>query len=182
MADGSIFRLTNPEIYVVTTAQGDQLAGQVATWVTLATLVPDSPRVIVVLSPHTHTSSLLQASQSFVLNMLADDQEDFLESFGLRSGFKRDKFADIQLTRTESGLPVLPETCGWALCKVAQSIDVGDRIIWIADVVKQSVNPDKQPLRRVEGLNALPDEIRQELLQQRLADIERDRPLRNPSS
>ena len=182
MADGSIFRLTNPEIYVVTTAHGDQLAGQVATWVTLATLVPESPRVVVVLSPHTHTSSLLKNQTSFVLNMLAEDQAPWLERFGLRSGFQQDKFSDIAMTKTDSGLPILPETCGWALCDVSETLDVGDRIIWVADVVQQSVNPNKQPLRRVEGLDALPAEVRQELLQQRLADIERDRPHRHAST
>ena len=178
MVEGSIFRLTNPEIYVVTTAFDGQQAGQVATWVTLATLVPESPRVIVVLSPHTHTSSVLQSSQSFALNMLADTQADWLERFGIWSGHHQDKFEGIDGIQTENGLPILPNTCGWAICKISDQLDMGDRIIWVADVTEQSFSPDRPPLRRVEGLNSLPDEVRQKLLKQRLADIERDRPFR----
>ena len=51
----------------------------------------------------------------------------------------------------------------------------GDRVIWVADVFMQSFNPTKQPLRRMEGLGALSEPVRQTLIQQRLADIERDR-------
>lgn len=178
MAEGSIFRLTNPEIYVVTTAFDNQIAGQVATWVTLATLVPDSPRVVVILSPHTHTSSLLRQSQRFILHMLSETQAPWIEQFGLLSGHDQDKFQGIELTYTDQGLPILPGTCGWAVCQVSQHIDVGDRTIWVADVTVQSFHPDRQPLRRVEGLDALPDNVRNRLQQQRLADIERDRALR----
>ncbi len=178
MSQGSIFSLSNPEIYVVTTAHDGQLAGQVATWVTLASLVPEHPRVIVVLSPATHTSSLLRHQPTFVLNLLSETQAPWLERFGLFSGFNRDKFQGIELTYTDQGLPILPNTCGWAVCQATEHVDVGDRIIWIADVTEQSYHPDQRPLRRVEGLNTLPNEVRDRLLQQRLADIERDRPLR----
>ncbi|NJM76640.1 MAG: hypothetical protein HC852_13715 [Acaryochloridaceae cyanobacterium RU_4_10] len=41
----SIFNLTNPEIYVITAAHEGQVSGQVATWVTLAALVPERLRV-----------------------------------------------------------------------------------------------------------------------------------------
>lgn len=176
--DGSIFRLTNPEIYVVTTSHQGQLAGQIATWVTLASLIPETPRVVVILSPHTHTNSLITQSQTFVLNMLASDQSPWLQRFGMISGHTQDKFQGIEVTHTEQGLPILPETCGWARCQITEQMDMGDRIIWVADVLEQSFNPDKQPLRRIEGIQSLPEEVRQTLIQQRLGDIERDRPMR----
>ena len=175
MVNGSMFRVTNPEIYVVTTAYQGQSAGQVATWVTLASLIPEHPRVVIVLSPHTHTSSLLRHSQTFVLNMLASAQVSWLERFGMVSGFTLDKFKDIEVTYTALGVPILPETCGWANCRITEQMDLGDRIIWVADVVEQSFNPNQHPLRRQEGLQSLPDEVRQTLVQQRLADIDRDR-------
>lgn len=175
MADGSIFQLTNPEIYVLTTAHNGQRAGQVVTWVTLASLIPENPRVVVVLSPCTYTSSVLSQSQRFVLNMLASDQSDWLERFGMVSGHTQDKFQGIEVTTAEMELPILPGTCGWASCRVSEQIDQGDRVIWVADVFAQSFNPTKQPLRRMEGLGALSEPVRQTLIQQRLADIERDR-------
>ncbi|MCM1981300.1 flavin reductase family protein [Lyngbya confervoides] len=178
MTSGSIFQLTNPEIYVVTTAQGDQLAGQVATWVSLASLVPDQPRVALVLSPCTHTSSLLRGRGSFVLQMLAADQAPLLERFGLYSGYHRPKFADLEITHSDQGLPILPGTCGWAVCEVVEHVDLGDRVVWIANVSQQVCYPDRLPLRRAEALAQLPDSVRQQLLAQRQADIERDRQLR----
>lgn len=178
VSQGSIFSLTNPEIYVLTVAHDGEMGGQVATWVSLASLIPEAPRVITILSPYTHTYSLIQKSQAFVLQMLAQDQELWLERFGLKSGHDYNKFEGIEVGYTKARLPILPKTCGWAACRITHQQDLGDRILLVADVLEQSVTPNRRPLRRQEGLAALPGEVMQALKQQRLDDIDRDRPLR----
>jgi flavin reductase (DIM6/NTAB) family NADH-FMN oxidoreductase RutF len=67
----SIFHLTNQEIFVITSNYNGQSSGQVATWVMLATLIPERLRVITAISPFNHTQSLLHHSQRFVINLLA---------------------------------------------------------------------------------------------------------------
>jgi flavin reductase (DIM6/NTAB) family NADH-FMN oxidoreductase RutF len=182
MSNGSIFSLTNPEIYVLTAAHGGAQGGQVVTWLTLASLVPESPRVMTAISPFTHTFSLLEQSGEFVVNLLAREQAPWLVHFGLQSGHTTPKLQDIAVVYTPSGVPILPETCGWAWCRVAEHLDLGDRRLIIADVVDQACDSTRSPLRRVEGLADLPATITQALATQRQADIERDRPLRHPSS
>ncbi len=173
----SIFHLTNQEIFVVTAAHTGQLGGQVATWVMLATLIPERLRVVTTISPFNYTQSLLQQSQRFVLNLLAEGQEDWLVLFGLYSGRDINKFAAIDFALSPTGIPILPQTCGWAECVIGQSVDLGDRILYIAEVVNHHVEPNRQPLREIAAFAALPEDIRQALASKLEADIGRSRGL-----
>jgi flavin reductase (DIM6/NTAB) family NADH-FMN oxidoreductase RutF len=173
----SIFNLTNSEIYVLTAAHEGQVGGQVATWVTLAALVPEHLRVVTILSPRNFTFGLIQESKRFMLHLLAQGQQDWLPLFGLYSMREIDKFARIAIAQTIDGIPILPDTCGWAECQVVQEVDLGDRVIVIADVVHHQVYAERKPLCRVEAMAGLPPEVVQELAAKRLEDIECDRGL-----
>ncbi len=173
----SIFNLTNPELYVITAAHGGQVSGQITTWVTLGALVPERLRVVAVISPRNFTFVLIQKSQRFVVNLLAEGQQDWLPLFGLRSTREVDKFDGILTEKTVSGIPILPETCGWAECQTVQEVDWGDRIIIIADVLSHQADTSRKPLCRAEAMAALSSEVDQALVQKRLLDIEFDRVL-----
>jgi flavin reductase (DIM6/NTAB) family NADH-FMN oxidoreductase RutF len=173
----SIFNLVNPELYVITAVHEGQASGQIATWVMLAALVPEHLRVVVVLSPRNFTFRLIQESRHFVINLLAEGQQDWLPLFGLRSSAEIDKFAQIPVRTTVSGIPILPQTCGWAECQTVQEVDLSDRVVVIADVLQQEVDASRQPLCRTEALAALPQQVREALVQKRLLDIESDRAL-----
>lgn len=171
---GSIFSLTNHEMYVVTASHQDSENGQIATWIMPATLVPDKPRIVAILSPQNYTHSLIQASRRFVLNLLAEDQYDLVPLFGLVSGKDIDKFDSMDLKRTSSGIPIIPDTCGWAECVILAESDSGDRRVYIADVVGQEVFPGKQPLHKNEAFAKLSPEIRKLLENKHIMDGERD--------
>lgn len=157
---GSIFSLTDHEIYVVTARHEERDSGQVATWIMPATLVPERPRVAIVLSPQNFTHGLIAASGRFVLNMLAEEQHTFLPLFGLHSTRDIDKFAGMEIERTATGIAVLPGVCGWAECDIVSAMDLGDRIIYAADVVEQQVRPGTTPLRKHAAFALQPDDIR----------------------
>jgi flavin reductase (DIM6/NTAB) family NADH-FMN oxidoreductase RutF len=175
--NSSIFNLSNPEIYVITAAYEGQRSGQVTTWVTVGALVPEHLRVVTVVSPRNFTFTLIQRSQRFVINLLAEGQQDWLPLFGLRSSRDVNKFEGILTEATTTGIPVLPQTCGWAECQIVRDVDLGDRYIIIADVHHHELNESRKPLRRTEAMAALPTEVGQALAQKRLLDIECDRAL-----
>jgi flavin reductase (DIM6/NTAB) family NADH-FMN oxidoreductase RutF len=171
---GSIFSLTNHELYIVTARHDGRENGQIATWIMPATLVPERPRIVAVLSPNNFTHTLIHSAGRFVLNMLADGQHDLVPLFGLVSGKDFDKFDGMELQRTASGLPVLPGTCGWAECVVVSSSDGGDRMVYIADIVEQNVVPGKTPLRKNEAFARIPEDLRQLLEEKHRRDGTRD--------
>ena len=176
----SIFNLTNPEIYVITAAHDGLMSGQITTWVTSGSLVPEHLRVVTVISPRNFTFALIQRSQRFVVNLLGEGQQDWLPLFGLQSTREIHKFDGILTNMTANGIPVLPETCGWAECQIVQGVDLGDRHVLIADVLHHQLHESRKPLRRVEAMAALPSEVGQALAQKRVLDIEGDRALMYP--
>ncbi|WP_404783790.1 flavin reductase family protein [Altericista sp. CCNU0014] len=173
----SIFNFANPELYAITAAHAGQTSGQITTWVTLGALVPEHLRVVATISPQNFTFGLIRNSQRFIVNLLAEGQQDWLPLFGLRSTREVNKFEGILCETTADGIPILPETCGWAECQIVQEVDLGDRVIVIADVLNHQVNESRKPLCRAEAMAALPPEVRQALAQKRLLDIECDRAL-----
>ena len=173
----SIFNLINPELYVITAAHEGQVSGQITTWVTLGALVPERLRVVTVISPRNFTFALIQSSQRFVVNLLAEGQQDWLPLFGLQSSRNINKFDGILTQTTASGIPILPQTCGWAECQIVQSVDLGDRHVLIADILRHELHEFRQPLRRIEAMAALPPDIGQALAQKRVLDIACDRAL-----
>lgn len=172
---GSMFSLTDHEIHVVTARHEGRDSGQVATWIMPATLVPDRPRVAIVLSPQNFTHGLIAASGRFVLNLLAEEQHALVPLFGLHSTRDIDKFSDMQVERTSSGIAVLPGSCGWAECEVVSSMDLGDRIVYAADVVEQRVFPGKSPLRKRAAFALQPEDVRRRLEEKHRVDGARDR-------
>ncbi|MFZ1728662.1 MAG: flavin reductase family protein [Bacteroidota bacterium] len=172
---GSLFSLTDHEIFVVTARDEGQDSGQIATWIMPATLVPDHPRVAVVISQQNFTHSLLAVSGSFVLNLLSDEQHELLPLFGLHSTRERDKFAGMEIARSPEGIVVLPGTCGWAECRVVASLDLGDRIIYAADIVAQELHPGRRPLHKREAFALQPPDILAQLEDKHRIDGDRDK-------
>jgi flavin reductase (DIM6/NTAB) family NADH-FMN oxidoreductase RutF len=173
----SIFNLTNPELYVITAAYSGQVSGQITTWMTLGALVPECLRLVTVISPRNFTYALMQQSGHFVVNLLAQGQQDWLPLFGLQSTREVNKFDGILTQTTANGIPILPQTCGWAECQIVQEVDCGDRIIIIADILTHQVDASRKPLCRVEAMAALPPDVGEALAQKRILDIECDRAL-----
>jgi flavin reductase (DIM6/NTAB) family NADH-FMN oxidoreductase RutF len=173
----SIFNLVNPELYVITAASEGRTSGQITTWVTLGALVPEHLRAVAVISPLNFTFGLIRESQRFVVNLLAEGQQDWLPLFGLQSTRDINKFDGILFETTADGIPILPQTCGWAECQIVQEVDLGDRHIVIADVLNHEVDESRKPLCRAEAMAALTPEVGQALAQKRRLDIEGDRAL-----
>ncbi len=176
----SIFSLTNHEIFVLTSTHQGQRSGQVATWVMLATLIPERMRVMAAISSQNFTQSLIHGSGRFVVNLLSAHQQTWVPHFGLRSGREFDKLTGIEVGYTDSGIPLLPDTCGWAECEVGDYLDLGDRIVYLADVVQHHFNTGVPPLRKLEAIASLGPEVLAALSAKRQEDAERDRGLIRP--
>ena len=178
MRPASPFELANHDVFVITSAHQGREGGQVATWVMPGSLIPDQPRVVAVLSPMNATYELIRDSRRFALSLLADEQLSLLPHFGLTSGRDIDKLDGVAIRRTKSGLAVLEGCCGFAECQVAHALDIGDRVVCVADVVEQEVDPDRRPLRTRQAFERLPAEVVAALREKYLRDGERDRQLR----
>ena len=173
----TIFSKTNHEVFVIT-ANGEPSSGFIATWVLPASLVPGTPRLLVLASPLNYTTQLIRDSKKFVVNLLADDQSSLIPHFGLLSGKSQDKLASIDHQESDFG-PLLDHTCGYAQCLLSKEVDLGERVILIGDVEHHTVHP-KEALTKNHGFGSLPEEIRQQLVEKHRTLGEESRALFGP--
>jgi len=113
-------------------------------------------------------------SGRFAVSMLEQSQIGLVPLFGLKTGREIDKIASIECATTPSGIPVPVNTCGWIECSIMDSINGGDRIIYLAEGTASEFYPGREPLRKREVFDALPADIREQLIAKQTNDGIRD--------
>ena len=153
----SIFKHTNHEVYILT-AQGLKEAGFAATWVLPASLLPGTPRFMVLATPDNETTKTILETKKFVIHLLEKSQASLLPEFGLESSKDKDKFHSINTKPSDFG-PIIDGVVGYHLCELAATFDIGERLILIGDVKGGEVSMSKEPLRKNEAFAALSPKI-----------------------
>lgn len=164
----------DPVLWVVTARFGDEQSGMIATFVQKASVVPDLPRMLAVIAKHHYTWELIENSGSFALQLVGEAQCEWIDRFGLRSGRMSDKFSDLQTMRGTTGSPVLENAILWMECRVEDSLDTGDRTVYLAEVVNVGTGADDKPLRLRRMLELLSEYQRSELQRTTANDIALD--------
>lgn len=159
-AIAQVFAQTDRELWLLTAEAEGRRGGLIATFVSQASIVPHLPRVVVGLAKQHHTTPLVAASRACVLHLLGTEQRDWAWHFGLRSGRDVDKFAGLSYEATSGG-PRLTGALGWLACRVEAALDVGDRMVFVAEVVEGRLERPGTPLT-LRGLlqAASPEQLR----------------------
>ena len=109
--------------------------GLIATFVSLASIVTDMPRVLVGLAKQHHTWEIVDAGGAFALHLLGERHVEWVWSFGLSSGRDGDKFLGLAVRQGVTNSPLLDDALGWLDCKVEATLDTGDRTVYLAEVI-----------------------------------------------
>ena len=120
-------------VYLVTTANGNQLAGCVANSAMQITSAP--AQIAVSLNHDNATHDAVVQAGKFAVAVLPTDVEPFLiGGFGYRSGRDINKFAEI-LYQMQDGMPVPRVAMAWITCEVVQTMDAGTHTIFLGKVL-----------------------------------------------
>jgi flavin reductase (DIM6/NTAB) family NADH-FMN oxidoreductase RutF len=104
----SIFDEDQRPIFLVTAFDTSRPCGMIVTWVSLASLIPEDKRIVLILSPHNHTTQVLLQHRRFIIHLLAHHQAILVPTFGLYSSREVDKFASVPYQQdADSGLPIV---------------------------------------------------------------------------
>lgn len=125
------------EVNVITSVDGETINGQIATWVTQVSAEP--PLMAVCISPTRYTSELINKSGVLAINMLSKEQAALVPHFGYKSGRETDKFAEISYKKAQTGSPILENVSAYLDCKIKQTYDGGDHLIYLAEVVDADI-------------------------------------------
>ncbi len=113
---------------ILTAQQGEVSSGMLASWVSQATFTP--PGITVAVAKDRAVESLLYTENSFVLNVLPEDNyqgmmKHFLKPFGPGA----DRFAGIETEEAENGSPILKDALSYLECEVENRMECGDH--WV---------------------------------------------------
>jgi flavin reductase (DIM6/NTAB) family NADH-FMN oxidoreductase RutF len=173
-AASTLFAWLDGEVWVVTAQAGRERGGLIATFVSQASIVPDLPRMLLGVAKTHHTWGLIEASAAFALHLLGEDQVELVWRFGLESSHDVDKFSDLAYQTGATGSPLLENAVGWLDCRVETRLDVGDRTIYLAEVVQSQVRQFGPPLTQKRLLQLAPSdklsEMKRQLNQDSLTD------------
>jgi flavin reductase (DIM6/NTAB) family NADH-FMN oxidoreductase RutF len=141
-----LFERIEREIWIVTAAQGGRRGGLVATFVSSASIVVEMPRIIVGISKRHETRTLIEGSNAFAVHLVDESQLELVWRFGLQSSRDTDKFAGLETRVSRTGSPILSAALAWLDCRVEESLDIGDRTLYLAEVIEGESRAETRPL------------------------------------
>lgn len=143
-ADKALDGLVNTEA-VLTAQEGDRIAG--ITIASVATASQHPPRLTVALRREHPACDLVLATHSFAVNFLGEAQRDLSARFARPHEESGQAFAGVEYTRgVSSGAPVLQEALGFVECHVADTLESGDHVVILADILDGGSLHDGRPL------------------------------------
>lgn len=131
-------------VTVLTFAVGDDVRGMTANSFTSLSL--DPPLLLVCIGRDVSTFPLWERVDSFVVNILGDDQKAVSDIFA-RHGAPPVPESGVAYHDGAVGAPVLDGTLAYAECRLSARYEGGDHTIVVGEVVNFSIErPNDQPL------------------------------------
>ena len=91
------------------------------------------PLVMVCLDKASNTLELLEASKVFSVNILAQGQEELSQRFASKE-HEDVRFEGLDCTQGTNGCPHIPGAVSTMDCRVLDTLDAGDHVIYIGEV------------------------------------------------
>lgn len=128
-------------VTVVTSHDGTAPAGFACQ--SFAALSLDPPLVLFCPGKNSRTWPMIEATGTFAVNVLAENQREISAVFGAPG---KDKFAGLDWTPSPSGAPVLDGALTWIDCALETVHDAGDHYVVIGRVTALGEVHDGAPL------------------------------------
>ena len=167
-------------IVAVTTAHGGRTNGLVSSTAITASLLPEAPRISVLLSRASLTRELVLASRALAVHLLPDDERglELFRLLGFRSGRAGAKLDNVVTRPGALGVPILSDAVAYVEAGVDETLDADDVTVVFADVTGGTRLRDVTPLTIETARERLPAEWLDEWERRRereLADARRFR-------
>jgi flavin reductase len=107
----------------------------------------DPPLVLVCVISGSAGADLIPRNGVFAANILSSGQEAISNYFAARDRPRgRDAFAEIPHREVATGAPVIDDVAAFLDCRLAETHESGDHLIFIGEVVALGVDPELEPL------------------------------------
>ena len=137
----------------------ENVNAQICVSISSASIVPERPRMAVMLWKSNYTHELVANSGSMAISMFSRLQVDLIEPLGLRSGRGTSKLDGIEVRMTASGDPYFPFSVGYADCLVLDQLDLGDCTAFFVGVRAEERLSGAEPITWKQALELLDQDI-----------------------
>lgn len=125
-------------MYVMTAADGDDLAAGSVSWLSQCSFEPSLVMVAVKVGSGLH--ALIEQTGTFAVNILASDQKEIASAFFRSTEVEGGKINGYSFEPgPETGAPLLPDLPAWFEARVSDKIVGGDHTILVAEVINAGV-------------------------------------------
>ena len=132
-------------VTVITTRGAEHDYGMTANAFTSVSM--DPPLVLVCVISKSEGREILEENGVFAVNVLSADQEPLSNFFASRDRPRgRDAFAKVAYRIEASGAPVLDGAAAFLDCRLHETHEAGDHIIFIGEVLALGVDAEAKPL------------------------------------
>ncbi len=100
----------------------------------------EPPLILVCIENNTGSHYAFEQSNSFVVNILREDQQHLSNRF---ASYLPDKFAEVKYHLGIDDLPVLEDILANLECRLVNSHASGDHTIYIGEIERATINDDK---------------------------------------
>ncbi len=121
-------------VYILTTREGDEIDGMLATWISQSSFSP--PVVSVAVNKSRHIVNLLSVGSEFAVNILSKENMDIFKNFAKPVHTPDEAHKRFEgLERVEhDGPPVFKTAIGYLVCRVMTVVDSGDHNLILGEV------------------------------------------------
>jgi flavin reductase (DIM6/NTAB) family NADH-FMN oxidoreductase RutF len=133
-------------LYAVGAMHEGRRLGMLCSFIEQAGFEP--PMITLALGKDRVMRGVLEGGGLFAVNILGVEDKKLLAAFA--SGREEDPFAAFTLVENGHGLPQLAEALAWLACRPHSSVDAGDHIVFVAEVMEGSLHREAgEPMIRV---------------------------------
>lgn len=131
-------------LFICGVAEGEQVNGFTASWVTQGSFEP--PLVVVAVRSDSTSNGIIQRTGRFSLNVLAADQKDLAAVFFKPQQGIGGRFEAAPFQLGELGMPILDDALGAVEGEVVGQVAHGDHTVFVAEVKSAVLHRDGEAL------------------------------------
>jgi len=120
-------------VYVLTTCLNGKDYGMTISW---CSKVSKEPAMIAVsVGKERKEYNKIKESEMFAINILGDEHLEIGRHFAIANGENVDDFKDVEISRLDTGSPILEASVGALDCELIKEVDAGDHVVFIGKVI-----------------------------------------------
>ncbi len=139
-------RLLTYGLYVLTAADGEEVAAGTVNWLSQASFHP--PLVMMGVKKDSHLHALIERTGRCAVNILGAGQQEIASAFFRPTRVSEGRLNGYLFERgPKTGAPLLVDLPAWFEVQVVDAVRRGDHTVFVAEVVEAGLrDPDAKPL------------------------------------